>query len=111
MSDHAHNKILRLFDAQNGVCHWCGMEMMPPDKGTGGMSATLDHLVPKNAPNSAGPFRPRVAAHRLCNNARHHGGEIPEDVLVRVRRGIQMIQAARKKQTAARSSKVRAEFS
>lgn len=44
-------------------------------------SATIDHLSPRTIP---GTQRPVVAAHRLCNNRRHHDPAVPDATIKEV---------------------------
>ncbi len=66
-------RIIRMYMRQHGFCWVCGHPMLlpvennPPTRWT----ATIDHLSPVD---HFSPKQPRLAlaAHKLCNNTRHH---------------------------------------
>lgn len=76
-------RIIKLTKRQGGLCFFCGLPMRLTPPLTSGMSATLDHLEPKN-----GKPRPAVAAHRLCNNGRHHELITRLDIVARIKRSL-----------------------
>ena len=68
----------RLWRAQNGRCHFCGVQTVFPDKGNGKQTpkpnwATLEHLDDRYSPNRGkypGDYR-RVMACWQCNHDRN----------------------------------------
>jgi hypothetical protein len=85
-------QIRRLYERQNGKCHWCGNEMKPPGtfipasgKRPPPDLCTMEHLDDRWDPMRGkypGQFR-RVAACLACNNGRNTARlkELPIEVL------------------------------
>lgn len=81
-------RTLRCFRKQRGKCWVCGYPMLPPagnGKNPNRFHATLDHLAPRNSGYSINKPRPVKAAHRMCNNVRHHNDTVPKSHLRAVR--------------------------
>lgn len=69
--------LLKAFSEQHGLCFWCHSPMEQPrfgaseDKNTNPFVATCEHIIRIADGGSKGASNV-VAAHRACNNHRHH---------------------------------------
>lgn len=74
-------RVMALCHAQGWRCWICGHLMAPPVTGGSNpprFAATLDHLTPRARGELRAPPRPAKAAHRFCNQVRHHGAGLTE---------------------------------
>ncbi len=72
-----------LWEAQGGVCWWCGQPLSPFAGGK--LAATRDHVFPKSRTGPLGDVGVTLLAHRACNAKRAASWPTDDDIRTLVR--------------------------